>query len=333
MNIRIPTIITSVILITVVIGGIALNSLGYLLLPHERNMVISLLAESIREHYVIEEKANDMAALIIRHRKWGKYNWIFTSEQLWKAVMKDLKSVCNDEHLLFISSPDMVAYAKNRIANIDTENEADRKTSEEDNHGVKEAKMITEDIGYLQLTRFANILYVTETLVEAMKTVENASSLIIDLRYNNGGIMEMAQFLFSYFVDESDSVLMNTEYIRHKDQRNDFWSLKYIPGKRLIGCEVYILTSGYTFSAAEGFAYSMKHHKMATIVGETTKGGAHSVDWKIIGKHYVLRVPVGRIIHPVTGANWESVGVQPNIEVDCSMALNEALTSIQGKNE
>ncbi len=39
--------------------------------------------------------------------------------------------------------------------------------------------------------------------------------------------------------------------------------------------EVFILTSPYTFSAAEEFTYNLKNLEKATVVGQTTGGGVH----------------------------------------------------------
>lgn len=39
---------------------------------------------------------------------------------------------------------------------------------------------------------------------------------------------------------------------------------------------IVILSSSRTFSGSEAFAYVMKHHNRATIIGETTRGGAHT---------------------------------------------------------
>ncbi len=41
---------------------------------------------------------------------------------------------------------------------------------------------------------------------------------------------------------------------------------------------MYVLTSGRTFSAVEEFTYNLRQLERATIVGETTGGGAHPVE-------------------------------------------------------
>jgi len=45
----------------------------------------------------------------------------------------------------------------------------------------------------------------------------------------------------------------------------------------------------------------------------------------IIRGDFVVNVPRGRAINPVTNTNWEGVGVAPNIEVPAAKALEKAL--------
>ena len=219
----------------------------------------------------------------------------------------------------------MVDYARNRIANVDVYNDSDRIESDADNHGIVEAKMIDSYIGYLRLDRFADTLYGKASLLKALETFGDASKLIIDLRYNDGGVGEQAQVLFSYFTPRDDTMLIDVAYYRYNDSPKECRSLMGIGGKPCRRGDVCILTSSATFSAAEGFAYDMKHHGKAIIIGERTRGGAHPVEWKILANHYVLRVPVGRGINPVTGTDWEGAGVVPDVSVASDKAFDKAL--------
>lgn len=50
------------------------------------------------------------------------------------------------------------------------------------------------------------------------------------------------------------------------------------------------------------------------IVGERTKGGANPGMVIRITPEFEAFIPMGRAIHPLTGTNWEGVGVQPDVE-------------------
>jgi Peptidase family S41 len=88
--------------------------------------------------------------------------------------------------------------------------------------------------------------------------------------------------------------------------------------------EVYVLASKRTFSGAEEFCYNLKQLKQATIVGETTGGGAHPVAGQRIDDHFMIGVPFARAINPISKTNWEGTGVEPDVKVPASEALAKA---------
>ena len=88
---------------------------------------------------------------------------------------------------------------------------------------------------------------------------------------------------------------------------------------------MYVLTSGRTFSGAEEFAYNLQALKRATIVGETTGGGAHPGGIVTLPHGLAVFVPTGRAINPITKTNWEGTGVKPDVAVPADTALEKAL--------
>jgi len=90
---------------------------------------------------------------------------------------------------------------------------------------------------------------------------------------------------------------------------------------------VYVLTSGNTFSAAEEFTYNLKNLERATIVGETTGGGAHPIDrhWFTFPEYFVtMSLPFGRAVNPITGTNWEGTGIEPHLACKSDLARDTA---------
>lgn len=79
-----------------------------------------------------------------------------------------------------------------------------------------------------------------------------------------------------------------------------------------------------TLSAPESFAYNLQALKRATIVGEISAGGANPGREFRLNEHFVVFVPTGRSINPVTGTNWEGTGVKPDIEVPAPQAFKTA---------
>ncbi len=92
-----------------------------------------------------------------------------------------------------------------------------------------------------------------------------------------------------------------------------------------------MLTSAHTFSAAEEFPYDLQALKRVTVVGETTGGGAHAASEGRLGEHFAFSVSWGNSINPITGTNWEGVGVVPDVKVSADEALAAALKLLRDR--
>ena len=183
--------------------------------------------------------------------------------------------------------------------------------------------MLSRGVGYLKLNGFSGAPKAGETAAAAMNFLAGSKALIIDLRENGGGSPDMIQILSTYLFD-GDLVHLNSFYYRPSDETTQRWTLPYVPGDRLANSDVYILTSGNTFSAAEEFTYNLKNLKRAKIIGETTGGGAHPGGMMPASEYFAVFVPSGRAINPITNTNWEGVGVAPDIDIPASEALDKA---------
>jgi len=126
----------------------------------------------------------------------------------------------------------------------------------------------------------------------------------------------------SYLFDKP--VHLNDFYDRVANSTSEYWTPRYVPGSRLGPKPAYVLTSAHTFSGAEEFAYDLKNLRRVTLVGETTGGGAHVVSALKAGEHFIVYMPHGRSISPVTRTDWEGTGVAPDVPVSPENALPTA---------
>ena len=179
--------------------------------------------------------------------------------------------------------------------------------------------MLPGNIGYLRFDAFLPTPVAGRAAVAAMGFLSGADAIIFDLRNNGGGSPTMIQLLSSYLFDEPTH--LNDIYFRDGDRRNQFWTLPWIEGARRPDVPVYVLTSARTFSAAEEFTNNLKVLKRATIVGETTGGGANPGRTYDVGRRFETVVSTGRSINPTTGTNWEGIGVEPDVKVPAAEAL------------
>lgn len=192
------------------------------------------------------------------------------------------------------------------------------------NHGVEKIERLDGNIMLLDLRVFPPPAMAADVIAAAMTVVSQGDALIIDLRKNGGGA-ETANLITGYLLDGGEQPLTGT-YNRPSDQHRSSTSPSWVPGRRFGGSKpLYILTSRRTFSAAEALAYNLQALERATIVGEVTGGGAHPFEYRRVHEHFALDLPEGRSINPITGTNWQDVGVRPDVLVSAEQALEAAL--------
>lgn len=291
----------------------------------ELTQLVSSINQQMEEQYISAEHARKMSALLNSRLQQGVYDRLTHPEALSEALTQDLRSINQDEHIRVTFDPTRIA-AQRQKSNSKHEMTAtaeDLRRLQRKNYGFEQVTILPGNVGYINLTGSHDPKYSADTAVAAMNTLANSDAIIFDLRQNGGGREQMFQLLASYLFDE-EPVLLNNMYQRSQDQYFQTWTLPHVAGKRRPDVDVYILTSDYTFSAAEAFSYSLKHLKRAILVGETTGGGAHAGSPGIVSERFTLWLPRFEIVHPVTGTDWEGTGVIPHIQVDPEQALDTA---------
>ncbi|MCD4730642.1 MAG: S41 family peptidase [Bacteroidales bacterium] len=292
----------------------------------EKSAVIDSIVNQLKANYVFPDIADKIAVRIEGNLKKGVYNLIQEPKEFANRLNEDLQSVSNDKHIKVSCNPKRHSIQKQTVTAEDSLIRLNNYINDmkRSNFGFKEAKILDGNIGYLNLIRFSDIKYAGETAVAAMNFLSNCDALIIDLRYNGGGRLAMIPLITSYFFD-SKPVHLNSFYWRPTDSYTQTWTLPYVYGKRYPSMPVYILTSKRTFSAAEEFCYNLKNLKRATLIGETTRGGAHPGGGGVkVTDRFMIWIPTGRAINPITNTNWEGKGVIPHIEISSDKALTKA---------
>jgi hypothetical protein len=293
--------------------------------PAARTQAIDGILKAIRESYVYPEIAEKMAQAILERRVRGEYDSITSGRQLAQLLTEHLRLISKDKHLaigLIGNRPPGLRMPWDTPTPADLERE--RASLSKSNFGFPRVERLAGNVGLLEIRAFHPADFIGDTVAAAMNFLANTDALIVDLRENGGGHSSAIALVLSYLF-APDPVHLDDVYWRPSDSTHQWWTLPYVPGRRLATQEVYILTSGKTFSAAEEFAYDLKALKRATIVGEQTAGGAHPIRTDlIVMDHFGLMLPAGRVINPVTKTDWEGVGVEPDIRVPASIAFQTA---------
>jgi hypothetical protein len=285
----------------------------------ERGRVIAGAAKLLGEFYVFPDVAKKTAARLEAQSKRGDYQGITDGEVLAVRLTDDLAALSGDKHL------GVDYFAKEMSAEPPSSRpHPDPRHLAASNCGFEKADHYPPNIGYLKLNSFAEPDVCGSTAIAAMNFLADSDALIIDLRDNHGGAPRMAALICSYLFDEPTH--LDDIYDRKENTTEQLWTFPYMPGKKFTGKAVYVLTSSRTFSVGEEFSYDLKSLKRATLLGETTGGGAHPAAPQRIDGHFFIRVPFGRFINPITKTDWEGTGVEPDIKVPAVDALDEALS-------
>jgi hypothetical protein len=179
-------------------------------------------------------------------------------------------------------------------------------------------------VRYLRITTFHWVQDRTgQAYDDAMRFLREGDAVIIDLRGNGGGNHAAVRYLLSHFM-EPDKLDMT--FLEAGEEPVQSRTLDHLPAGRLIGKPLYVLTNRQVGSAGEAFAYSVQKFGLGTLVGGVTAGAANNNTVVPIAPGFMLSVSYGRPVHPVTGDNWEEVGVQPDVAVDPTQALDTAVS-------
>jgi len=290
-----------------------------------------IIAKQLEDNYVIQNTATKLSKFMRSKLFLSDCSRLESAEDIADFMTLELNKIANDKHLSVVYDPQWVNELKTYRSSAQTKAFSDSRAMETptDNYGFKKVEMLDGNIGYLDIRMFSDSHLGGETLENAMKFLQYADGIIIDLRNNFGGSPFMVTSLASYFFD-LDTVHLSTFEQRENGvltQTQD-WTSPYVPGPRFKDTPLYILTSRNSASAAEGFSYAMQSLTRATIVGEVTAGAAHGRSAEIVNNDYILTLPSTRPVDPRTKDNWERKGVKPNIETNSDNALNVAYAEV-----
>ena len=296
-----------------------------------RTQVIDGILKRLNDSYVFPQVAKKMEQSIRERVEKKEYDQITSAQEFARTLTNDLQAVSKDKHLRVRYSNQAIPERGQRREPTAEEREQRRRDLTWMNHGFGKVERLRGNIGYLEFFNFADEELGADTVAAAMNFINGTDSLIIDMRNNGGGNPAMVALVCSYLFG-AEPVHLNDLYWREGNRTEEFWTRKEVPGKRYLNKDVYVLTSKRTFSGAEEFTYNLKNLKRATIIGETTGGGAHPGGGFRINEHFGMFVPTGRAINPITKTNWEGTGVSPDITVPADQALHVARLMVLKKS-
>ena len=290
-----------------------------------RKEVIENLIKRLNDAYVFPDTAAKMEQAVRARAARGEYEQISSAAQFAEKLTADLREVSRDKHLGVRYSARPLPQDLDPKEPSAEQREQMRLMGEHINYAFEKVGRMPGNIGYLAFNGFFTPdAGAAETVASAFNFLAHTDSLIIDLRQNGGGDPKMVALVCSYLFGAEPVHLNDLHWREGKGERvEEFWTLKDVAGKRYTK-DVYVLTSGRTFSGAEEFANNLKTLKRGTIVGETTGGGANPGGGNRLSEHFAAFIPTGRAVNPITKTNWEGTGVEPDVKVSADSALQAA---------
>jgi hypothetical protein len=288
-------------------GPVSCHSQETALTMEFKSTSIDRIVELINANYVFEDIAKSTGEHLKTKLMAGTFNDITDAPSFARALTQEVQSINHDKHM--------------RVR-PNSGGDGGRRPTDDGRGGFYESKMLDNNVGYIDMRGFLPAFIASKYADEHMRKLATADAIIIDMRKNGGGSPDMVQYFCSYFFDKR--VHLNSLYWRKANRTDDFWTMD-VNGKKMPNVPLFVLTSSNTFSGGEEFCYNMQTQKRATLIGETTGGGANPGEMFTVNNQLVIFIPTGRAINPITKANWEGTGVVPDIKIPADEALTKAI--------
>lgn len=180
------------------------------------------------------------------------------------------------------------------------------------------SEMLKNKIGFIRVTQFTKNTY--DEFVDQFNTLvdQGLSSLILDLRNNPGGRLDIAVNIADSFIEEGNIV-----YTMDKRGRKQ----EYKATKGAVEVPMVILTNGGSASASEVVAGALRDHGKAVTLGEKTFGKGVVQSPMSYKDGSIMKVTISRYYTP-NGECIDKIGIAPDVEKNMSLDKYRNLSNL-----
>jgi carboxyl-terminal processing protease len=165
------------------------------------------------------------------------------------------------------------------------------------------------DIAYIKLYHFSQKADADFRKAALEIEKSKASKIILDLRNNPGGFLEVAQNIAGWFLERGKVVAIEDF---GNGEKREFKS----PGpSKLINFPLVVLINNGSASASEILAAALRDHRQVKLVGEKSFGKGSVQEMERFKDDSSLKVTVARWLSP-KGTLIDGVGLEPDIKVE-----------------
>lgn len=167
-----------------------------------------------------------------------------------------------------------------------------------------EYRLITDKIGYISISEFDDVT--DDQFIAALDDLnsQGMENLIIDLRDNGGGLVDVTCNILDQLLPEGLIVYTEDKDGNREEETSD--AEHYFPGK------MAVLVNGNSASASEIFAGAIKDYGVGTLIGTQTFGKGIVQSLFPLSDGSAIKVTVSRYYTPA-GNNIHEVGITPDI--------------------
>ena len=171
-----------------------------------------------------------------------------------------------------------------------------------------EYKMLDNNIGYVSISSFYEVT--ANQFIDAVGelNVQGMEGLIIDLRDNGGGLLDIATQMLDFMLPEGKLV-----YTADKDGNitDEYTSTD----EQQFTKPLVLLVNGYSASASEIFAGAIKDYGTGTLVGTKTYGKGIVQRMFPLTDGSAVKITIAKYFTP-KGNDIHKVGIEPDVKVE-----------------
>lgn len=172
-----------------------------------------------------------------------------------------------------------------------------------------EYEMLDNNIGYILISEFDTVTQ--QQFFDAFTDLNNKGmqGLIVDLRDNPGGILDVVNSILDNILPEG-LIVYTEDKAGHKEEYTS-------DAEHYFDKPLAVLINGNSASASEIFAGAVKDYDIGTLVGTTTYGKGIVQRLIELGDGTAMKLTISKYFTP-NGNNIHGIGIEPDIEVELS---------------
>ena len=171
-----------------------------------------------------------------------------------------------------------------------------------------EYKMLSDNIGYIEISSFYEVT--AQQFISAVEDLDaqGMEGLIVDLRDNGGGLLDIA-------VEMLDFMLPEGKIVYTEDKEGNIIDSYNSTDEQQFTKPLAVLVNGYSASASEIFAGAIKDYGIGTLVGTNTYGKGIVQRMFPLDDGSAIKVTIAKYFTP-NGNDIHKIGIKPDVEVE-----------------